>query len=229
MHHDPRTTEHRSWSGTSLVPLVALTLLCAGWPGQAGAQGKKLGAYTGTVAISGSELGQEKVSYRASVKISLPLTSGNERSAMAELDDVDKPSASAVISQWDLAGRNASPDSDGKITSWTCALAAPVEVPMSGSGSLSLNYKPKTYSMFIALVARKPIPLKCVNSRSGPYKKEQLVSLFFGTSEPDLLPGKELPFADPARLTASFKLVPVSQMKGRNGPTDMEWDFKLSR
>ena len=53
--------------------------------------------------------------------------------------------------------------------------------------------------------------------------------LAFGTNEPDVLPYKELPFSDPMRLTARFKLVPVSAMKGQYGPLDQEWDFKLSR
>ena len=40
------------------------------------------------------------------------------------MDDVDKPSAVATISQWCVAKRNASPDSDGRITNWKCSLAA---------------------------------------------------------------------------------------------------------
>jgi len=223
------TGETRLPNTFKALALAVAAMACAGMTGAAQAQAGKLGVYTGTVAITGTELGQEKVSYRALVKISLPLTSANSRSAMAELDDVDKPSATATISQWDLAGKNSSADSDGKFTSWTCSLAAPTEVPMNGSGTLNLDYRAKTHSMFIALVSTKTIPLKCVNSRSGAYKQNKSVSLFFGTSEPDVLPWKELPFADAARLAAKFQLVPVSQMKGRNGPTDMEWDLQFKR
>ena len=212
-----------------LAALVLAAVACTGIAGKARAQASKLGVYTGTVVISGTELGKEKVTFSASVKISLPLTSADKGSAMAELSDVDKPSASATVTQWDLAGKNASADSDGKVTSWTCELAAPTEVPMNGSGTLNLDYRAKTHSMFIALVALKPIPLKCVNSRSGPYKKDQIVSLFFGTNEPDAQPWKELPFKDAAILTATHKLVPVSNMKGRNGPLDQTWDLRLVR
>ena len=103
------------------LALAVAAMACAGIAGTAHAQSGKLGAYAGTVAISGTELGsQKKVFFRASVKISLPLTSSGKSSAMAELSDVDKPSATAVIAQWDLTDRNASADSDGKITSWTC-------------------------------------------------------------------------------------------------------------
>ena len=209
--------------------LATLALAAVACAGMAQAQGSKLGVYTGTVVVSGTELGLENVTFSASVKISLPLTSADKASAMAELDDVDKPSALATISQWDLAGRNASADSDGKVTTWTCRLAAPTDVPMNGSGTLNLDYRAKTHSMFIALVALKPIPLNCVNSRSGPYKKAHSVSLFFGTNEPDVQPWKGLPFKDAAQLTATHKLVPVSSMKGRNGPLDQTWDLRLVR
>jgi hypothetical protein len=217
------------WHARKLCLLALAAVACASATQAVQAQSSKLGVYTGTVVLSGTELGQEKVTFSASVKISLPLTSSSKSSAMAELDDVDKPSAFATITQWDVAGKNSSADSDGKVTSWNCSLVAPTEVPMTGSGTLNLDYRAKTHSMFIALVARKPIPLKCVNSRSGPYKKDQLVSLFFGTNEPDVQPWKELPFTDAAHLSASYTLVPVSNMKGRNGPLDQKWDLKLTR
>lgn len=201
----------------------------AGIAAVAQAESGKLGIYSGTVTMSGTEIGQDHVTFRASVKVSLPLTGGDKSSATAEVGDIDKPSATATIQQWDLVGKNASADSDGKVTSWTCALAAPAEVPMNAQGMLNVNYRAKTHSMFVALVSTKPIPLNCTNSRSGPYKKDQYVSLFFGTNEPDVQPWKKLPFADAARLTAKYKLVPVSHMKGRNGPLDQEWDLKLTR
>lgn len=209
---------------------TAAALAFAGIATVAQAQGGKLGVYVGTVAISGTETAMNgKVVFRANVKIAMPLTSGNARSAMAEISDIDKPSATATITQWDLEARNSSRDSDGKITSWTCSLAAPTEVPMNASGVLNVDYGARTHSMFVALVSMKPIPLKCMNSRSGAYRKSEQVSLFFGTNEPDILPYKELPFADPSRLAAKHKLVPVSQMKGRYLPVDMEWDLKLTR
>ena len=192
--------------------------------------GGKLGAYTGTVTVSGSEIEKHsKTDFRATIKVSLPVASRNEGSTRAEADDVDKPSATATITQWELEARNASPDSDGKITSWKCSLVAPTDVPMNASGALDVNHRTKKHSMFVALVSTKPIPLKCVNSRSGAYKKSESVSLFFGTSEPDLMPANALPYTDPARLAAKYKLVPASAMKGRYGPVDMEWDLRLAK
>ena len=87
---------------------------CAGVMDAAQAQSGKLGVDTGTVAISGTESGQETVNFRASAEIKLPLTSGNDRSAIAEVDDIDKPSATALIAQWDLAGKADALESDGK-------------------------------------------------------------------------------------------------------------------
>lgn len=218
-----RSRMPRGWPKHALALALAA---CAGL--SSAAQGSKLGVYSGTVVVSGTELGQENVTFGASVKISLPLTSANKNSAMAELDDVDKPSAMATITQWDVVGKDSVADSAGKISTWTCSLGAPTEVPMSGGGTLNLDYRAKTHSMFIALVARKTVPLTCVNSRTGPYKKDLVVSLFFGTNEPDVQPWKELPFKDAAQLTASYRLVPVSQMKGRNGPLDQKWDLRLT-
>lgn len=210
--------------------VAAVAVACAGITGAACAQGGKLGAYTGVVSVSGSEIlgAHSKIDFRATVKVSLPVESRDEGSTSVEVNDVDKPSATATITQWELEARNGSPDSDGKITSWKCSLVAPTDVPMNASGALSLDHRTKKYAMFVALVSLKPIPLKCVNSRSGAYKETRSVSLFFGTSEPDLMPANALPYADPARLAAKYKFVPGSA-KGRYGPIDMEWDLRLGR
>ena len=210
--------------------VAAAAVACAGIAGAAHAQAGKLGAYSGTVSVSGSEIGKHsKTDFRATIKVSLPVASRNASSTRAEADDVDKPSATATITQWELEARNASPDSDGKITSWKCSLVAPTDVPMNASGALDVDHRTKKHSMFVALVSTKPIPLTCVNSRSGAYKKTESVGLFFGTSEPDLMPANALPYADPARLAAKYKLVPASSMKGRYGPVDMEWDLRLGK
>ena len=216
--------QKKAWQVCSLA-MAAMVFAVA-----AQAQGNKLGTYSGTVVVSGTEIGKfSKATFAATINIAMPLTSGNARSAMAEISDVDKPSATATITQWDLEARNSGPDSDGKITSWTCKLAAPVTVPMNASGVLNVDFSAKKYSMFVALASLKSMALNCVNSRSGPYKDNKGVALYFGTNEPDVLPYKELPFADPLRLAAKYTLVPVSAMKGQAGPLQQEWDFKLTR
>jgi hypothetical protein len=148
----------------STVLVAAVAVACAVIASAAHAQSGKLGAYTGTVTVSGSEIEKHsKTDFRATIKVSLPVASRNEGSTRAEADDVDKHSATATITQWELEARNASPDSDGKITSWKCSLVAPIDVPMNASGALDVDHRTKKHSMFVALVSTKPIPLKCVN------------------------------------------------------------------
>lgn len=208
--------------------IAAAAVACTGIA--AHAQGGKLGAYTGVVTVSGSEIGtHSKIDFRATLNVNLPVAQRSADYTRAEADDVDRPSVTATITQWELEARNASADSDGKITSWKCSIAAPTEVPMNASGALDVNHRTKKYSMFVALVSTKPIPLKCVNSRSGAYKKTEPVSLFFGTSEPALMPANALPYTDPARLAAKYRLEPAGSMKGRYGPVDMDWDLRLGR
>ena len=140
--------------------VAAAAVACAGIAGAAHAQAGKLGAYSGTVSVSGSEIEKHsKTDFRATIKVSLPVASRNAGSTRAEADDVDKPSATATITQWELEARNASPDSDGKITSWKCSLVAPTDVPMNASGALDVDHRTKKHSMFVALVSTKPIPL----------------------------------------------------------------------
>ncbi|OIQ91865.1 hypothetical protein GALL_262360 [mine drainage metagenome] len=224
-----RTDETRwSQSAYQVLVLTAVTLGCIGITDDAHAQSGKLGVYTGTVAVSGTMTeNRGKETYHADVKISLPLTEGSSSSAMADMSDVDKPSAMALITQWDVAGKETVPDQrDGKLDSWHCSIAGPTEVPMNASGVLNVDYRAKTHSMSIALVSTRTIPLKCVHSRTGPYKKDMAVSLVIGTTVMGE-PFKELPFADPARLAATYKLVPPAETGF--GPIDMVWDLRLSR
>jgi len=214
-----------------LVRALRITFVvgCAAFAPALHAQPGKLGTYVGTATVSFSEMGKEtRADYRGVVKIAIPLTSAGSGSAMAELSDIDKPSATAQITHLESSWKGTVPESDGKTSSWSCKLAAPTEVPMNAQGTLNIDYKRKTHSLFIALVSTKPVPLNCVSSRSGPYKKRELVSLVIGTNEPGDA-WKELPFADPARLAAKFQLVPGAQMKGRYSPIDQSWDFQLQR
>jgi hypothetical protein len=215
-------------SAFQVLALTVVAMGCIGIADEAQAKSGKLGVYTGTVAVSGTRMeNRGKENYHADVKISLPLTDGNDRSAMAELSDVDKPSATALVTQWEVAGKETVPDErDGKLDSWHCSIAAPTEVPMNASGVLNLDYRAKTHSMSIALVSTRTIPLKCTHTRTGPYKKDLVVSLVIGTTVMGD-PFKELPFADAARLTATYRLVPPAETNF--GPIDMVWDLRLSR
>ena len=206
-----------------VVRIVAFAVACAATA--ALAQAGKFGAYKGMVSISGSEVDKHgKVDYKATVKVSLAVAERSDVATRAEVDDVEKPSAMATITQYELEAHNASADSDGKITSWKCSLVAPTDVPMNASGALGIDHRSKKYSMFVALVGMKPVPLKCVNSRSGAYRESKPVGLFFGTSPPELMGAVELPYQDPARLVAKHRMTPPG-----HGPVDMEWELQLTK
>lgn len=211
--------------------VTALIVGLAGVAVPAHAQTKALGAYEGTVTVSGTETGgiTRRVNYKATIKINMPVTDASPSSATLEIGDVREPSAMVTINQWDLEERNASPDSDGNITSWKCQLAAPATVPMLASGGVNIDYRKRTHSIFVAMSATEPVALNCVNSRSGPYKKSEILGFFFGTNEPDAVPYTELPFTTPARITANYTLVPRGAMKGQYLPQQQEWELILKK
>jgi hypothetical protein len=207
----------------SLVP-VAIALGALSFTAQAQKPGSKHGAYVGTATIAYSEpnkyLGG---SYKATVKIAIPMT----EAARAEIDDVDKPSAMATITELNTWGEAKAPDSGGRIGKWSCKLAAPVDVPMNAQGSLELDSRKKTYAMFIALVSTKEIPLTCTHNHSGAHKKMSGVGLFLATY--DLYgggPRTELPYADSARLAGKISLTGPA-LKEKYSPIVQEWDLKL--
>lgn len=48
---------------------------------------------------------------------------------------------------------------------------------MIAQGNLNVDLRKKNYAMFVALTGTKPVPLNCVNSRSGPVDMEWQLSL----------------------------------------------------
>ena len=210
--------------------LAGAVLACAVGSGVAQAQAGKFGTYEGTVQVQGAEVGKLSfIRYRASLKVRMPLTEKSATMGIAEVSDVGAPSGTALVQQWDTSQTDSSPDSGGKINTVTCSLAKPVEVPLIVQGTLNVNYKAKTHSMYFSTVGMKEVALNCKHTRSGASKKSGSVAFFFGTNEPDVQPWKELPFSDAARLSASHKLMPVSQMKGLYEPQNQDWDLRLQK
>jgi hypothetical protein len=197
---------------------------------QAPAQTGKFGTYSGTVKVSGTETGGalKRVNYGAELQLRVPVDHKSESISILEIGDVDKPSGIIKVTQYDLEERNASPNSDGKISSWKCQLAAPVTVPAMAQGTLNISYRRRTHWGFVTLATTEPVPLQCVHSRTGPYKESQPLTFFFGTNEADTTP-VELPFVDAARLTAKHTLEPKSEMKGQYLPQAQEWEFTLRK
>lgn len=201
-----------------VLSLTALAVLS----GDALAQKPNLGAYVGTATITTTEAsGKTRRQSQATVRITVPVTSTGS-STMAEVDDVDKPSATATITELTLSREETSRGADGKFAKISCKLSKPAEIPMNASGNISIDSRAKTYTIYIAFAALKQVTVDCVHSQSGAHKRQDGAALAIATHDPSGVP-KGLPYTDPAKLVAKHKLV--------LGDTTLEqsWDFQLKR
>lgn len=206
--------------------LAVAAMACAGMTGTASAQSKNLGTYTGTIAVSGTQFGPE-VTYRARVKVSMPVSDRKASSINAEFLAGEAPNATVLVSQWDESYTEKSADSGGQFNSYTCALAAPTEIPMTATGVLNVDLKAKKHALSLTLVSTRDLAFNCKHSRSGPYKRKQGIALTMGTGAPGMHYETQLPFSDAARLAAKYTLQPNAATKGKYGPIIQEWDLKL--
>lgn len=207
--------------------LAAAAMVLATACGGAAAQSKNLGKYEGTINVSGTQFGPE-VTYRAQVKVTMPITDRDDTSLTSEFLSGEAPEARVLVSQWDESFTQKSADSDGKFSSYTCSLAAPVEVPMSATGVLNVDLKAKKHAYSLVLLSNKDLAFNCKSSRTGAYKKNSGVALTLGTGAPGAHSKTMLPFTDASRLAARFTLTPGAEYKGKYGPIVQEWDFKRS-
>lgn len=229
----PQAKAARSSNGMRLAPwfnavIIVAVVAGAAVPAAVLAQPAKLGAYTGTINVSGSEVSPQVV-FRATVKVSLPVTERDSRSVTADFLSEDAPNASVLLSQWDVSFKEKSADSDGKFSSWTCALAAPVEIAMKPTGILNVDLDKKKHELSLTLLSSQEVTFNCVHSRSGAYKKKQGVALYIGTGAPGMQGLAPQPFADAARLSAKYTLMPTAETKGQYGPIVQEWDLRWAR
>jgi len=215
-------------TGIAQWVIVAITVACANGPTVVLAQPTKLGAYTGTISVSGTEVSPQVV-FRATVKVNLPVTERDSRSVSADFLSGEAPNASVLLSQWDVSYKEKSADSDGKFSSWTCALAAPVEITMKPTGILNVDLDKKKHELSLTLLSTQDVAFNCVHSRSGPFKKKQGVALYIGTGAPGMQGLAPQPFADAARLNAKYTLMPTAETKGQYGPIVQEWDLRWAR
>jgi hypothetical protein len=192
------------------------------------AQSGKLGSYTGTLQVSGTEVNPQ-TTFRATVKVSLPVTERDSSSITADFITEDAPNASVQIAQWDSSLTEKSVGSDGKFSHWTCTLAAPVEIAMKPTGILNVDLAKKTHELSMTLLSTQEVSFNCVHSQSGAYKKKQGISLYIGTGAPGAQGKAPMPFTDAARLTAKYTLMPTAKTRDRYGPIVQEWDLRLAR
>ena len=224
-----RANKSRTPNASRLRRWIALAVLAsAASPALVLAQAGKLGSYTGTINVSGTEVSPQ-VTFRASVKVSLPVTERDSSSVTSDFLSDEAPNASVLISQWDSSFKEKSADSDGQFNSWTCALAAPVEVPMKPTGVLNVDLAKKKHALSLTLLSTQEVAFNCVHSRSGAFKKKQGIALYIGTGAPGMQSLTPLPFSDAGRLSAKYTLMPTAETKGQYGPIVQEWDLRLAR
>lgn len=226
VRREPIGTSGRTQRVRHALALAVAAMAFTGMSSIATAQSKNLGTYTGTLEVSGTQFGPE-VTYRASVKVSLPVSKRSGSSIEAEFLSGEAPNATVLIKQWDESYTEKSKDSGGQFNSYTCSLADPAEIPMSATGVLDVNLKDKKHALSLTLLSTKDLAFNCKNSRSGPYKRMKGVALTLGTGAPGAHFETHLPFSDASRLTAKYTLKPTAATKGEYGPIVQEWDLKL--
>ena len=207
--------------------IVAALVLCACTPIVL-AQSKKLGTYKGVIQVSESlDTPNYRFSYRATVKVSLPVSSRDDNDVSAEFLAGEAPVGSMLVSQAETFTKDRSADSGGQFNTVTCSLAAPVEIPITPSGVLNVDLKKKKYSLSISTIATKEIKANCVHSRSGPFKGTVMVPGVLGTGAPGEQSANPMPFTDPSRLSGKFTLAPGPDRQGTGGPIVQEWALVL--
>ncbi len=223
-----RSSNGTRWAQRMSAAITVAIVACAAGPAAVLAQSTKLGAYAGTINVSGTEVSPQ-VLYRATVKVNLPVTERDSRSVTSDFLSEDAPNASVLLSQWDISFKEKSAESDGKFSSWTCALAAPVEIAMKPTGILNVDLDKKKHELSLMLLSTQEVAFNCVHSRSGAYKKKLGVALYIGTGAPGKQGLAPQSFADAARLSAKYTLMPTAETKGQYGPIVQEWDLRWVR
>jgi hypothetical protein len=225
LHHGHAVSNRHNFLRPQAVVLAIATWASIGSCGIAYAQSNDLGAYQGTIKVSGTEI-DPQVSYSASIEISLPVTRRNENAISAEFYSGEAPNATVLISQWNEAHTEKSTGSDGKFASYKCKLAAAKEIPMTPTGVLDVDLEKNTHTMSLTLLGTVDVELDCVHSTSGAYKKNKGIALYIGTGAPGMQSENPLPFTDSARLAATYTLVPGAAEQN-SGPVTQEWDLRL--
>ena len=222
--HTTRTREKKLRAPVIGAAIVACACICI--VGLAHAQSSDLGAYVGTIKVSGTEI-DPQVSYSASIKVNLPVTQRDDESITAEFYSGEAPDATAVISEWTEAHTEKSAGSDGKFASYTCKLAVPKEIPMTPTGVLNVDLEQNVHMLSLTLLGTADIELKCVHSTSGAYTDNRGVAIYIGTGAPGMQYEHPLPIADAAHLAASYTLVPGAAEENL-GPIVQQWDLQLT-
>jgi len=183
------------------------------------------GAYDGTINVSGTLI-DPRGSYRASVRVTLPVSQSSDAAIDAGLPPGTAPTATAIISDWDMSFTEKSADADGKYTSWSCSLATTGEIPMSVAGELHMDLQAGTYAFSLSLRSLDEVTFDCTNSRSGPYKQRESITLYAGTGSPGTPLEHSLPFSDASHLADTYTLNSREAAADNHGPIIQAWDLR---
>ena len=211
-----------------LAAALAAAFSCLAIPAYAQKGPGKLGAYVGSFEVSGSER-DPKVTYKATVKVNLPVTGRTANAIDADFLSGEAPPATIRLTQWDYFHREKSADSSGTFVETKCWLAGPVEVPAMVMGVVNVDLRKKNYSMSLTLQSTKEVSFDCSSTRQKAYKKKQGIGFALGTGAPGMQSESPQPLADPARLAARYTMDVSAQSGGQVGPVVQEWDLKLSQ
>jgi hypothetical protein len=212
----------------TLAAVLAAAFSCLAFPAHAQQGAGKLGAYSGTFEVAGTER-DPKVAYKATVKVNLPVTGRTANAIDADFLGGEAPPATIKVTQWDYFHRAKSADSSGTFVETKCWLAGPIEVPALVIGVVNVDLRKKIYSMSLTLQSVKEVPFECSSTRQKSFKKNQGIGFALGTGAPGMQADSPLPLADPARLAAKFTMDASTQSGGQVGPVVQEWDLRLSQ
>jgi hypothetical protein len=209
----------------STYALVATLAVLLALP--AHAQKGKAGAYGGTFEVSGSER-DPKVSYKATVKVNLPVTRRTDSAIEADFLAGDAP-ATIKVTQYDYFHREKSADSSGTFVETKCSLAGAVELPAMAMGIVNVDLRKKNYAMSLVVSSTREMALNCSSTRQKSFRKSMGFGMALGTGAPGMQGETPQPLSDPARLAARYTMDASTQSGGAVGPVVQEWDLKLSQ
>ena len=192
------------------------------------AAAQSLGAYEGTIQVSGVQSGPA-VTYKAKIKLVMPISSRDGSSISAEFLAGEAPNGTIELSQWDETDTQKSAGSDGQRGSYRCTLANPVTLPVSVTGVLDVDMAAGEHSFSVTVLSLSDAELNCVDSRSGPNKRELGVAITTGTGVPGAQSENKLPIASASHISSQYVLDPTAYTQGKFGPIKQQWDFQLTR
>ena len=192
------------------------------------ASAQSLGAYEGTILVSGVQSGPA-VTYRAKIKLVMPITSRDGSSISAEFLAGEAPNGTIEISQWDESDTQKSAGSDGQRGSYRCTLANPVTLPVSVTGVLDVDMAAGEHSFSVTVLSLSDAELNCVHSQSGAYKRDLSMAITTGTGVPGAQSENKLPIASASHISSQYVLDPTAYTQGKFGPIKQQWDFQLTR